>query len=61
MCLALLLKSPMVLMYCFKTLSPSFNMAFGVFATGYSLSVALLLISVACAESMTAISSSKCD
>lgn len=49
----------MVLIWRFKRLVPSFNIASGVLATLKSPAVALLtLISVACAESMTAINSS---
>lgn len=59
---ALLLNRPMVLMYSFSPSSPSARIDAGVLATGYSFAVALLtLTSVACADRMTAISSSNGD
>ena len=54
---ALLLNSPMVLMYALRPASPRASIASGVGATRNSSAVALLtLASVACAERITAIS-----
>ena len=56
---ALLLNNPIVLMCAFRPSIPSASIAWGVFATGNSFAVALLTpLSVACAERITAISSS---
>ena len=56
---ALALYRPMVLMYGFRPSSPSAAMAAGVFTTGNRRRVALLTpTSVACADSVTATSSS---
>ena len=58
-CLALLWYRPMVLMKPSRPSSPKSRIPCGVFATAYSLRVALLtLTSVACAESKTAVNNS---